>query len=64
MHFSGTTKKGIGLFCACFRPVVWGTLAINCERFLPTNRQVWCNAFGVGVKMNFSGTTTQRAALL
>jgi len=37
-------KKGIGFFCASYRPAVWGTLANNCERFLSTNRpnQVQC----------------------
>lgn len=37
-------KKGIGFFCACYRPAVWGTLTFNCEKFLPINRpnQVQC----------------------
>ena len=31
-------KKGIGLFCAFYKPAVWVALAINCEKFLSTNR--------------------------
>jgi hypothetical protein len=32
------TKPQTAFFCACYRPAVWVTLVVNCERYLSTNR--------------------------
>ena len=31
-------KKASAFFGACYRPAVWGKLAVNCQRFLSKNR--------------------------